>query len=320
MRRATIVTFFIALTCIRCEAPDGYVIDESTGIGYKIIYQSQTWQVAKKRCEENGATLAVPKSIEEFKFMQKLVRAMYLPNITNSEFKLIVWLGINNLEDYRIWRNIYGENIEETGFHKWADSNGNGFSDEPAEPHCAGLDAVNWLRDFWSYKMNLLRKGMSMLTIGFKSQCTSLKAIPTQSLIRQVPPISSILSGTTLQASSTSVLSRTMASLAQMHKTGPHIKKRKSRNPLNGNPFAKGVVLKTLIKKPKKPNSANRKCVLVRLSNGREMVAYVPGIGHNLQEHNIVLVRVGRVKDCPGVKLKCVRGKFDLPHVVKQKQ
>ncbi|XP_045474898.1 40S ribosomal protein S12, mitochondrial-like [Harmonia axyridis] len=62
--------------------------------------------------------------------------------------------------------------------------------------------------------------------------------------------------------------------------------------------------------------AANRKCVLVRLSNGKEMVAYIPGIGHNLQEHNIVLVRVGRVQDCPGVKLKCVRGKFDLGHVI----
>lgn len=101
-----------------------------------------------------------------------------------------------------------------------------------------------------------------------------------------------------------------------MHRTGPHIKNRPSKNPLNGNPFAKGVVLKTLVKKPKKPNSANRKSVLVRLSNGKEMVAYIPGIGHNLQEHNIVLVRVGRVQDCPGVKLKCVRGKYDLPHVI----
>lgn len=105
-----------------------------------------------------------------------------------------------------------------------------------------------------------------------------------------------------------------------MHKRGPIIKKRKSKNPLDGNPFMKGVVLKTLIKKPKKPNSANRKCVLVRLSNGKEMTAYIPGIGHNLQEHNIVLVRVGRLKDCPGVKLKCVRGKFDLGHVVPVKK
>ncbi|KAI8431863.1 hypothetical protein MSG28_004422 [Choristoneura fumiferana] len=120
-------------------------------------------------------------------------------------------------------------------------------------------------------------------------------------------------------AAPASLVSRAMASLAQMHRSGPHIKDRKSRNPLNGNPFAKGVVLKTLIKKPKKPNSANRKCVLVRLSNGKEMVSYVPGIGHNLQEHNIVLVRVGRLKDCPGVKLKCVRGVHDLPHVIKPK-
>ncbi|KAB0798987.1 hypothetical protein PPYR_06867 [Photinus pyralis] len=111
-----------------------------------------------------------------------------------------------------------------------------------------------------------------------------------------------------------------MASLARMHRTGPHFKTRKSKNPLDGNPFMKGVVLKTLIKKPKKPNSANRKCVLVRLSNGKEMVAYIPGIGHNLQEHNIVLVRVGKVQDCPGVKLKCVRGKYDLSHVIPVKK
>lgn len=112
---------------------------------------------------------------------------------------------------------------------------------------------------------------------------------------------------------------RNMASLLGMHKSGPHFKKRPNRNPLGFNkPFAKGVVLKTLVKKPKKPNSANRKCVLVRLSTGKEMVAYVPGIGHNLQEHNVVLVRVGRLKDVPGVKIKCVRGKFDLGHVIKQ--
>lgn len=101
-----------------------------------------------------------------------------------------------------------------------------------------------------------------------------------------------------------------------MHKTGPHFKKRKPKRPLDGNPFMKGVVLKTLIKKPKKPNSANRKSVLVKLTNGKEMVAYIPGIGHNLQEHNIVLCRVGKVQDCPGVKLKCVRGKYDLAHVI----
>lgn len=72
-------------------------------------------------------------------------------------------------------------------------------------------------------------------------------------------------------------------SLLTMHRRGSYIKKKKKRQPLDGNPFMKGVVLKTLIKKPKKPNSANRRCVLVRLSNGKEMVAYIPGIGHNLQ-------------------------------------
>ncbi|XP_011306909.1 40S ribosomal protein S12, mitochondrial [Fopius arisanus] len=108
------------------------------------------------------------------------------------------------------------------------------------------------------------------------------------------------------------------SSLFRMHRTGPHIKKRTKPKPLNGQPFAKGVVIKTLIRKPKKPNSANRKCVLVKLSTGKEKIAYVPGEGHNLQEHNIVLCRVGRVKDCPGIKIKCVRGKYDLPHVVKK--
>lgn len=86
---------------------------------------------------------------------------------------------------------------------------------------------------------------------------------------------------------------------------------------LDGKPQMKGVVLKTLIKKPKKPNSGNRKAVLVRLSNGREAAAYIPGEGHNLQEHNIVLIRGGRTKDVPGLKLKVVRGAFDCAHVKK---
>lgn len=105
-----------------------------------------------------------------------------------------------------------------------------------------------------------------------------------------------------------------------MHKTGPIIKNRPPKNLLDGKPFAKGVVIKTLIKKPRKPNSANRKCVLLRLSTGKEMTAYVPGVGHNLQEHNTVLVRIARLRDTPGVKLKCIRGAYDLPHVVRRPQ
>jgi len=94
-------------------------------------------------------------------------------------------------------------------------------------------------------------------------------------------------------------------------------KKKKRKTPTFGRPQLKGVVLKTLIKKPKKPNSANRKCVRVRLSNGKECTAYIPGEGHNLQEHNIVLIRGGRVQDLPGVKTKVVRGKYDCAHVKK---
>lgn len=109
-----------------------------------------------------------------------------------------------------------------------------------------------------------------------------------------------------------------MATLNGMHKTGPFFKKRKKPRPTDGNPQMKGVVLKTFVKKPKKPNSANRKCVRVRLSNGREAIAYIPGEGHNLQEHSIVLVRPENVQDLPGVRLACIRGKYDLGHVIKK--
>lgn len=107
--------------------------------------------------------------------------------------------------------------------------------------------------------------------------------------------------------------------LIHIHKRGP-VKPWKRRHPLDERPQMKGVVIKTLIKKPKKPNSANRKCVLVRLSNGKEHVAYVPGIGHNLQEHSVVLCHKKRTKDVPGLKLRCIRGHYDLPVVQKKTQ
>ncbi|KAL1506316.1 hypothetical protein ABEB36_005704 [Hypothenemus hampei] len=163
---------------------------------------------------------------------------------------------------------------------------------------------------------------MNILQNAFKSILLRSPIMrPTDNLIERMnKSLTNSDIGTILrsQFSALNLQERTMASLNNMHKTGPHWKPRIKKRPLDGHPLMKGVVLKTLIKKPKKPNSANRKCVLVRLSNGKEMVAYIPGIGHNLQEHNIVLCRVGRVQDCPGVKLKCVRGKFDLGHVIKQ--
>lgn len=90
------------------------------------------------------------------------------------------------------------------------------------------------------------------------------------------------------------------------------------KNPLDYRPQLRGIVLKTLIKKPKKPNSANRKCVLVRLSNGKEATCFVPGIGHNLQEHSNVLVKWHPVRDVPGLKLRVIRGVYDCSTVIKK--
>jgi small subunit ribosomal protein S12 len=85
--------------------------------------------------------------------------------------------------------------------------------------------------------------------------------------------------------------------------------KGKSKSPaLESCPQKRGVVLRAYTVKPKKPNSAERKCVRVRLSNGMEVTAYIPGRGHNLQEHSTVLIRGGRVKDLPGVRYHVVRG------------
>lgn len=107
------------------------------------------------------------------------------------------------------------------------------------------------------------------------------------------------------------------ASLIFIKKT---TKKNNRAAALKGNPQLKGVCLRVMIRSPKKPNSAQRKVAKVRLSNGEIVVCYIPGEGHNLQEHGTVLVRGGRVKDLPGVRYKCIRGKFDLIGVIKRQQ
>lgn len=87
-----------------------------------------------------------------------------------------------------------------------------------------------------------------------------------------------------------------------------------------GSPFKRGVCLKVTTTTPKKPNSALRKIARVRLSNGMEVTAYIPGVGHNLQEHSIVMLRGGRVKDLPGVRYHVVRGVYDTQGVADRKQ
>jgi small subunit ribosomal protein S12 len=87
-----------------------------------------------------------------------------------------------------------------------------------------------------------------------------------------------------------------------------------------GSPFKRGVCTKVTTTTPKKPNSALRKIARVRLTNRMEVTAYIPGIGHNLQEHSIVMIRGGRVKDLPGVRYHIVRGKLDTAGVANRKQ
>jgi small subunit ribosomal protein S12 len=94
----------------------------------------------------------------------------------------------------------------------------------------------------------------------------------------------------------------------------------KTRNYEKPAPFKRGVCVKVTTKTPKKPNSALRKVARVRLSNGYEVWAYIGGEGHNLQEHAVVLVRGGRVKDLPGVRYHVVRGNLDLQGVSNRKQ
>ena len=96
---------------------------------------------------------------------------------------------------------------------------------------------------------------------------------------------------------------------------------RKPKHPaLHGCPQKKGVCLQVKIMTPKKPNSALRKIARVRLTNGIEITAYIPGVGHNLQEHSIVLIRGGRVKDLPGVRYHVVRGTLDAAGVAGRQQ
>jgi len=99
----------------------------------------------------------------------------------------------------------------------------------------------------------------------------------------------------------------------------PQVKKKKNAD-LEGNPQKRGVCTRVYTTTPKKPNSALRKVARIRMTNGREATCYIPGIGHNLQEHSVVLVRGGRVKDLPGVRYKIIRGALDTQGVDKRKQ
>lgn len=125
-----------------------------------------------------------------------------------------------------------------------------------------------------------------------------------------------------------------MATINQLIKRPRKIARKKSKSPAmtfvintvknritkTDSPYKRGVCLKVTTMTPKKPNSALRKIARVRLTNGMEVTAYIPGEGHNLQEHSIVMIRGGRVKDLPGVRYHVVRGIFDAAGVNTRKQ
>ena len=112
-----------------------------------------------------------------------------------------------------------------------------------------------------------------------------------------------------------------MPTINQLIRQGRESYKNKTKSPaLESCPQKRGVCTRVYTTTPKKPNSALRKVARVRLTSGVEVTAYIPGVGHNLQEHSIVLVRGGRVKDLPGVRYKIIRGALDTSGVRERKQ
>lgn len=112
-----------------------------------------------------------------------------------------------------------------------------------------------------------------------------------------------------------------MPTIAQLVKYGRKKVRAKTKSPaLVGCPQQRGVCVRVYTTTPKKPNSALRKVARVRLMNGMEVTAYIPGVGHNLQEHSIVMIRGGRVKDLPGVRYHIIRGALDAAGVADRRR
>ena len=112
-----------------------------------------------------------------------------------------------------------------------------------------------------------------------------------------------------------------MPTINQLVRQGREAVRKKSKTPaMEACPQKRGVCIRVYTTTPKKPNSALRKVARVRLTNGLEVTSYIPGVGHNLQEHSIVLVRAGRVRDLPGVRYKIIRGTLDTAGVKDRKK
>jgi small subunit ribosomal protein S12 len=112
-----------------------------------------------------------------------------------------------------------------------------------------------------------------------------------------------------------------MPTISQLVRKGRKAQRKKNKAPaLQNNPQKRGVCTRVYTTTPKKPNSALRKVAKIRLTNGFEVIGYIPGEGHNLQEHSVVMIRGGRVKDLPGVRYHIIRGVLDTQGVKNRKQ
>ncbi|CAK7230767.1 hypothetical protein SEUCBS140593_007699 [Sporothrix eucalyptigena] len=148
----------------------------------------------------------------------------------------------------------------------------------------------------------LLRPAMPLRTQFAAKTTTSSPSISIASRVCAFRPFSSTLAP---QATLNQVLRGCRKPQRARHAVSPALSEKKA-------PMMKGVCLKVGITRPKKPNSGERKTARVRLSNGRMITAYIPGEGHNIQQHSVVLVRGGRAQDCPGVRYRLIRGALDL--------
>lgn len=146
-----------------------------------------------------------------------------------------------------------------------------------------------------------------------------LRALRSLTLTTSAPRVSTITAKTSSRAFTCTRPAFTTINQVRKGCRAPQPKRRSLSPAMVGRPEMKGVCLKVGITKPKKPNSGQRKTAKVRLSSGRVISAYIPGEGHNIQQHSVVMVRGGRSQDCPGVRYHLVRGALDLVSVV-QKQ
>ncbi|CAK8675226.1 unnamed protein product [Clavelina lepadiformis] len=176
-------------------------------------------------------------------------------------------------------------------------------------------------QDFCTSARHLIMKPYSGLSMLIARPTHSLLSVPKPSISCNFPCSLPIFCVPRQPISTSGIDSdeyKYFHSIDQMFmKKGDKILKRKKRNKMFGKPQIRGVVLKCMIRKPKKPNSANRRCCKLRLSNGKVVIAWIPGEGHNLQEHHVVLVDGKRKRDLYGVHYRVIRGKYDCAHVVK---